>query len=183
LTSEHWLDRLASPHTRRQSLKAAVAGVALGLPLQRTATASADNPNASSPTACRRGCFYTSHRMTGKELGRCEQAITSAKVNTFVTLFFGNIPAGIANVTFLRSNDGCGDRALITKKARDWDCLQPNCPGFDPNGEFGPCEPCNAVAGCLCCPSATSFTGYDSCTNPPYCCGTAPGGFGCVPCG
>jgi len=177
--SEHWLDRLAAPQTRREGFKSALAGAALALPFT-TGTARADNPGGSTPNACRNGCYFKNQRTTNRELQRCHaDAHTAVSFATglggFVTLLL---------TAKARSTERyCVDRALLVEKATAYDCLQPDCPGFDPYGELGPCEPCAAVPGCLCCPSQVSSTGYDSCTSPPYCCGTAPGGFGCVPCG
>ena len=52
---EHWFDRLAAPQTRREILKAAVAGAALTLPFARTRPARAATPN------CFGGCDWTNH--------------------------------------------------------------------------------------------------------------------------
>lgn len=181
MSGEHWFDRLADPHTRRQGFKAALAGVALTLPFQRSRAAFADNPGGSSPDACKKGCLYTQQRKTQNYLRtKCDPGKASDIAKSGFAGIFGK---GIEFLAKSAVIDKCVDRALLLEKAGSYDCLQPNCPGFDPYGEFGPCEACAAVEGCACCPSQTSSIGYDYCTSPPYCCGTAPGGGGCVPCG
>jgi hypothetical protein len=64
----------------------------------------------------------------------------------------------------------CVDNATLNMKQNQAQCLQPNCPGFDPTGTGGPCETCAAS----CCPYAASDTGYYCCTlvqgQPPCWC-------------
>lgn len=65
---QHWLDRLAVRYTRRQALKAAIAGTALALPFVRATRAEADGPNP-----CQKGCLYTNHNNTVNKLDTCRQ--------------------------------------------------------------------------------------------------------------
>lgn len=177
----HWFDRLTRPHTRRQAFKAALAGAAMTLPLARPAPAIAAN---AGPGACRKGCQWTNHRQADEAFSKCRNNFLYQYPHAVFLAFYKFPPAGIAEaVKLISDKQQCDDRALIAKKLRHYECLQPNCPGFDPESKLGPCEPCSAVPGCACCASATSFNGYDFCTSPPYCCGTSPTGGGCVSCG
>ena len=74
----------------------------------------------------------------------------------------------------------CIDAAILAHKETQFDCRQPDCPGFDPAGEFGPCFNCASVKGCLCCPDPESEDGYSYCPGDAgFCC--KPGG-GCISC-
>lgn len=174
---EHWLDRLAAPHTRRQTFKAALAGVALTLPGVRSTPARAANPNATDPHACRKGCLYTAHAQFARRNNTCLQIAqarqTGALVSAlFINPFFGAAGNGAAIIQF----DRCLQDALLRQKAMNFDCLQPDCPGFDPAGPRGPCEVCLGVAGAVCCPQQSSSIGYVCCP----CC--HPSGDGCSSC-
>lgn len=172
---EHWLDRLAAPHTRRQSLKAAVAGVALTLTGVRSAPARA--AGAGDPHACRKGCLYTAHKQFAQRDEACWRASRHAVDRSVVTgLFISPLFQAAEVGTSLIEVVHCHNQALLRQKAMAFDCLQPNCPGFDPAGPQGPCEPCLAVAGAVCCPQQSSSIGYVCCS----CC--AQNGEGCGSC-
>src|SRR5205085_465475 len=53
----------------------------------------------------------------------------------------------------------CAEQANLRTKAQNWDCLQPNCPGFDPKAKGGPCDTCQDV----CCPDSQVANGYSCC--------------------
>jgi hypothetical protein len=153
--ADHWLDRLATRHTRRTALKTALAG-ALTLPLLRPFTAKADDPHA-----CQQGCAWTSHQVYDMETSPCfvrangkfDAAIVLAPLTfglTFTSIF--TAPAK----TFMH----CVDTAALNMKQHQAQCLQPNCPGFNPQGTGGPCETCAAT----CCPYAAVEEGYYCCT-------------------
>jgi hypothetical protein len=180
---EHWFDRLAAPHTRRQGLKAAFAGAALTLPLGRAASALADNPQSNGdPHACQKGCFYAAHTNYAAAGDRCYR-----QGNPFpgvAALLYGQLfaGAGLVGGKFIAAV-ACQERNRLVQKAAQYDCVQPNCPGFDPAAENGPCFNCLSHQNTVCCPDPTSFFGYSCCSTnepQPYCC--RPGG-GCRICG
>jgi hypothetical protein len=170
--ADHWLDRLAARHTRRNVLKTALAG-ALTLPLLRSFRAKAD-----SPTACQKGCFWTSHQVYDIETSPCFVR-ANGKFDAALVLYpltFGLTFTSIFTApakTFMR----CLDNAVLNMKQNQAQCLQPNCPGFNPNGTGGPCETCTAT----CCTFAGTDSGYYCCTivagqAPCWCTAGATGG-------
>lgn len=162
VSREHWLDRLAASQTRRQVLKAALAGAALTLPFASGARGAA----TANPNACRKGCNYTAHKKFLQQSDRCTASYLPSVGVSFFVLGFAHIStaAGVAGAI------ECFDRALVTQKARFYDCLQPDCSGFDPKAKDGPCE---GVVG-LCCPCESCTQGYVPCAQ---CCN--PNGDGC----
>jgi hypothetical protein len=183
---EHWLDRLAAPQTRAQVLRAALAGAALTLPFARpTATRAAGRKRNQDPCnakpgkdahACQNGCFYAAHQQFYSRVDGCSNlSATQFGVSAVTTLLLLN-PALLAvkiaaqNLAF----DKCREQALVKQKAMAFDCLFPNCPGFDPCGPGGPCVDCSHVENASCCPDTTSVFGYSCCAQ---CC--APNGVGC----
>jgi hypothetical protein len=158
----HWLDRLALRLTRRQALKAAAAGAAVSaFPLLRAAPALADDPHA-----CQQGCLWTSHQTV--ESGRSGCALKSSGLGLFVIGYGPLLGAGLfgggAAGTYvgLASVQNCLDGLFAQAKADNHDCLQPNCPGFDPKQENGPCEGVTDN----CCPCASVVSGYIPCIYP-----------------
>jgi hypothetical protein len=135
--------------TRRQALGAAFAGmVGLTLPAAlRTAPAAADQPRD-----CFKGCAYTSGKRYQTALNACR---TGTKVNTAIFFFISPF-AGLAGEAL---NTVCFDVAALRTKADAFDCLQPNCPGFDPRAPGGPCDGCQD----FCCTCHASDTGYICC--------------------
>jgi hypothetical protein len=181
---EHWLDRLAAPHTRRQGLRAALAGAALTLPLGRATTALADNPQSGGdPHACQKGCFYTAHATYAATINNCLSTAGAGGYGLIGAGLYGQLLVGFAQAgAKLIQASLCADRARLVQKATQYDCLQPNCPGFDPGGERGPCFNCNSLSNTVCCPDPTSVFGYTCCSTnepQPYCC--SPNG-GCKNC-
>ena len=167
----HWLDRLASRYTRRQALKAAAAGAALTtFPLLRAAPALADDAHA-----CQQGCLWTSHQTAAAGHVRCNLTGSLAYL-----LVIGYGPGlGLGYLAFPASGYAgiavglsCSDSVNLQQKADNHDCLQPDCPGFDPKGAHGPCEGVTAN----CCPCGTVLQGYQpcvyDCNDPTHdCCG------------
>ena len=182
---EHWVDRLATASvTRRDGLRGALAALlALTLPLPRVPLAYAENPNSNGdPHACQKGCTFSSHLEYSAKTSSCESRYDAQVSLNVLTMGAGYIgfAAGVgANFIALSI---CNDRALLRHKAEQFDCLKPNCPGYDPTkGEWGPCTNCSTTPGYQCCPDSTSATGYTCCDgNVGYCCGTSGG---CVSCG
>lgn len=161
----HWLDRLAVSQTRRQLVRSALAGAALTLPFARSAAAS----GVADPHACRKGCFYTAQQQYLRASGICDQS-------SGVPILLGNVlyPAFVAPTTALLSlpllqQYLCKEAVALAQKARQYDCLQPDCPGFDPKGPDGPCELCVSSGG-TCCPDQKQHTGYACCTAAPAGC-------------
>ncbi len=173
---DRWLDELALRTTRTGFLRAAVAAVGgLALPLGRASLASAA-PN--DPTACRKGCFWTAHRKTRRTLDACDAAgvnlnVTGLGVAAWVNPLYG---LAIQGTSFIRWAS-CKERALLVQKAAQWDCMQPNCPGFDPAAAGGPCDGCTGAGG-ICCPDSAVVSGYSCCTGQGGCCD--PSGDGCA---
>jgi hypothetical protein len=160
---QHWFDRLAVRTTRRGALKvAALAGAGLALPLSRAETA-----KAADPHACQQGCNWAAHQRYSSNTNRCDVAtgLTSGGASGLFGftpgLSFLIIPAAIRAA--LAAGDRCYDTALVSEKAAMFDCLQPNCPGFDPKAAGGPCETCTSDVG-SCCPDPLVVQGYSCCT-------------------
>jgi hypothetical protein len=170
---DHWFDALAVRSTRRQGLKAALVGAAaLTLPLGRLQPARAANPNGQGDVhACQKGCLYISHKTGLNKLNSCYEKTkrayySSMAVELMFSPYFGLVGAATAGIAF----ELCADGALLAQKARDDDCRQPDCPGFDPKAESGPCGNCATTANCLCCPDSTSPSGYTECNAVAYTC-------------
>lgn len=181
-TGEHWLDRLAAPHTRRQGIKAALAAFALTLPVGRPRLAWAGNPNGLGDAhACQKGCFYASHRSSLATINSCYKHSRGfyrggMAAALLISPYLGLVQASTAMIAF----EICSDAALIAQKDRNHKCLEPNCPGFEPAADYGPCVNCASIPGCQCCPDSSSSTGYTYCSSlSGRCC--APGG-GCRNC-
>ncbi len=152
---EHWLDRLAVRLNRRQALKAAAAS-ALALPLLGASAAEADDP-----TACRKGCMVTSHAVFDNETAPCFVR-ANGKMDAAIILApltFGLTISSIISAP-IESFMNCVDTATLNMKNHQAQCLEPNCPGFNPTGHLGPCETCKGN----CCPDQNTETGYYCCT-------------------
>jgi hypothetical protein len=170
---DHWFDVLAVRSTRRQGLKAALAGAAaLTLPFGRLDLARAANPNGGSDVhACQKGCIYVSHNTCAATLDRCvtnskRAYYSSMAVELMWSPYFGVVGAATARIAL----EICADTALLAQKASNQDCRQPECPGFDPTVGTGPCANCSTTANCLCCPDSTSPSGYTECNAVAYTC-------------
>ena len=147
----HWL---STPRTRRQVLRAALAGAALTVPLGgRVAPA-----RAAGPHDCQKGCLWTAGRRFSAQYDHCGARLISSNVIFYYLPIVGAAESLAAGL--------CLDRAALKHKASAWDCLQPNCPGFDPSGPDGPCYDCTQSGG-VCCPDPKQHTGYGCCTAPP----------------
>lgn len=171
----HWLDRLALRATRGGFLKGALTAAALTLPfaggasargaVSRSAGCAAPTRN---PNACRTGCFYASHKQYEARWDTCEKQFYS-QLPAYLTGFFtfGWLGAAAVGAPAIANFHNCADLALVRAKAMQYDCLQPNCPGFDPCGPGGPCEVC--IGGAKCCPAPDdNLLGYVccACCNP-----------------
>jgi hypothetical protein len=163
---EHWFDRLAVRQTRRQVLRAALAGAALTLPFARTAPAQAD-PD------CSVGCSYSAGLAYDRESNACNKGGVGI-VTTFVVaaLIYLGKPLTAAELNARSPYTACMDRALMGLKAKEFDCSSPGCPGFDPKGPDGPCA--HLPPGAHCCPDISVANGYSMCAQ---CC--SPTGKGC----
>lgn len=158
--SEHWLDRLAAPHTRRQGFKAALAAAALTLPLARAAPAHADDPHA-----CQDGCLWTNGKNFSDNYNACKNG---SSFLSWYALTFGPGallgPARPLSGPDNRFTAKCLDVAAIVGRSGAWQCIQDNCPGFEPSAHNGPCEYCAAAGGTCCVYPGNSDTGYFCCT-------------------
>jgi hypothetical protein len=162
-SSEHWFDRLATRHTRRQAFKAALAGTALSLPLLRVDTADADTVHA-----CQKGCLYTNQLNTFHTMyTTCALSGVGIDLAYSAILTFGfglfAIPAGYQKG--LEVGETCQHQALLQQKANAFDCSQPNCPGFNPKGTNGGCANCMPTDAC--CSDQSVNQGFQCCE----CCG------------
>jgi hypothetical protein len=176
-SSENWFDRLATPHTRRQGLKAAAVGIAgASLPFAR----SVPKAQAADPADCRAGCVYTA----GKDYERTVVQ-SSAKYGLTETLsisgFYGLGLSQVYGLLNRYQERTTADRARARYQADFKSCYQPFCPGFDPYEEGGPCSGCDPPLFCNPCSSVQP--GYICCVYPPRdchgdCCGPGPPG-GC----
>lgn len=176
MSESHWFDRLAVAATRRDAFKIGLAGAVLAVPFLRPGRASAAEDGGS----CQKGCLYSSHREFRADRMKCTtQPLGSALAEA---MLFGTGIIGAAKVTALVAAElRCVDYALLTQKRRNGDCADPGCPGFDPEGEWGPCRNCATINGCQCCPDSSAPSGYTYCSRlSDYCCN--PNG-GCKPCG
>ena len=171
-----WLDELAVRATRGGFLRSlALAAGGLAFPLARAQTGAA----AADPAACRKGCFYAAHQRFLRTDAACDANLTQLGIgtSTFV-LLWGNpfYTLAVEGGAMIRSVS-CTERARLTQKAAQWDCMQPDCPGFDPAQAGGPCEGCQAAGG-HCCPDQQVVPGYSCCTGSGGCCD--PSGDGCA---
>ena len=182
---EHWLDLLAARQTRRDVLRAALAGTALTLPLARPTAIHAANRRrgiasspcklgpSNDPKACQKGCFATSNLRAGRAFARCaNQGGLTILSGTLLLGPMGVFPTLATWGVGLIGETACQEAALLHQKATQFDCLKPNCPGFDPCGSDGPCE--GLPPDVFCCPDQTSWNGYIPCAQ---CC--SPTGSGC----
>jgi hypothetical protein len=156
--SGHWFDRLAIRVTRRQALRATVAGAVVTLPLARPRPARADDASA-----CRKGCVWTSHQNYDSDYLRCgvRGELVTALIYGYgpaVGLGFFSIP--LSTYKGMRADLRCSDAALLRQKASQARCLEPFCPGFSPYAKGGPCDGVQDN----CCPCATSPNGYIPCS-------------------
>lgn len=173
---ESWFDRLAAPHTRRQSLKAATLGaaatVAASLPFAGSPPKARAAPN---PSDCRKGCVFVAN-----------QVYTSAsRANTgayFVETALFGVGGGVLGPIFGLLSDrvyrSAADHNWQTHREDLQSCFQPFCPGFDPHKEGGPCDGCSPPLSCNPCPQLEN--GYICCVYPEGdchgdCCTPGPG--------
>jgi hypothetical protein len=170
-----WLDELAVRATRGGFLRSlALAAGGLAFPLGRPQTGVA----AADPAACRKGCFYAAHQKFLRTDAACEANLTQLGIGTATfVLLWGNpfYTLAVEGGAMIRSVS-CTERARLTQKAAQWDCMQPDCPGFDPLRADGPCANCRD--GCKCCPDQAVQGGYSPCTAGGGCCN--PSGDGCA---
>jgi hypothetical protein len=183
---EHWLDRLAEQQpTRRQLLKAAIAGAALILPLGRGLNALAATTHADcnvalgpGPNDCFRGCNSTAVAAYASANGKCHTAASISPGEVVGVLLAGTY--GVAGIVLggtsvarhgLAVVQACADTAWLDyKKTVDDSCAKPFCPGWSPC-ELDYCKSCERVGG-VCCPDPGTKTGYYCCPAPPAGCCT-----------
>jgi hypothetical protein len=173
---EHWLDRLAVLQTRRQVLRAALAGAALTIiPFTGTRPARASRRGVRAATVdCAKGCEYANHLRTEDALNGCSKGADHGILASTALVLFVNPFQAIANTALSAAQFSlCQNQALLRQKAANWDCLKPGCPGFDPHDkQYGPCASCDRIKA-MCCPESAIPSGYQCC----ICCD--PKGNGC----
>ncbi len=161
--TEHWFDRWAAPQTRRGVLRSAlVAAATLTVPFVR-----AGGARAAGPHDCQKGCLWTAEQTAQAAWDACTvQAQKSVKVGALLTIWgAGLLYVDLTAFTAYVGAAACHDQTVIAHKADNWNCVQPDCPGFDPSAPGGPCEPC-AASGGNCCPCQATATGYICCSYP-----------------
>ncbi len=170
--STHWFDRLASRHTRREALKAALVGTAaLGLPALQAPPAAADDPKA-----CRTGCAWFAHQSYNSAINSCRVPSVTAVAGGFARFLFLSTFSPVYGIYRagryeFRQQDACWEQAAMQQKADYFDCLKPNCNNFDPTQKGGPCDTCTAT----CCVDPTVISGYSCCALGCACGGTDAG--------
>lgn len=161
----NWFDRLAVRSTRREAFKAAaLSGAALALPL-----ALADTARAADPHACQQGCNWTAHQRYLARLEDCHLGAAGLGFSTWLGVG-GIFSFNLGLLIEKGAESDCADRTLITQKAAQFDCMKPDCPGFDPKAAGGPCETCTSAVG-SCCPDPMVVGGYSCCTLGCACSG------------
>jgi hypothetical protein len=178
MTTDSWFDRLALRQSRGHFLKTALAsGAVLTLPQARAARASVSND-----FDCWRGCFYTAHVRQQTDLDNCltkyQQCASAVGKRVFWIPILGGAAVPLVQkgceAVYQNKIAKCYDLALLKEKAMERDCLEPNCPGFDPEAPDGPCAFVKKTGG-HCCPDPKSVTGYSGCSE---CCSAT--GDGCA---
>jgi hypothetical protein len=165
--SDHWLDRLSVRLTRRQAMKAGLAGAMIGgLPLAHPPAAGATTGSASLP--CFKGCVWTAGNDFQNSFRGCAANFVVGHTSYLIGPAYGLFASASAFA--------CKDLAIMRQKASFYDCVQPDCGGFNPKARGGPCDDCHNN----CCPCGASDNGYICCVfdcNDPSnsCC---PGGAG-----
>jgi hypothetical protein len=143
--------------TRRQALKAALAGVSLTLPIGIGLGRSAPAAAAPGPGACRKGCLFAADGTFNASATGCV-ATGAVSALTMPLTGFRVFVAGITRQLELVS---CLDRAVLNHKVKTFDCNQPNCPNFDPYRDNSACKGCPPGK---CCTAPGSVAGYTCCS-------------------
>ena len=150
--TNHWFDQITARYTRRQTLKVAV-GIALGWPLLQ------GRAGAGTITTgpCFTGCVWTARGQRAKAVNTCENSMISAGWLAGYS-FVGLLGLGAVS-SIIQAGDHCIDSAILQEKADFYDCISPNCNGFDPKQSGGPCDGCSNN----CCTCSASTNGYICC--------------------
>ena len=152
-----WVDRLAVETTRRQGLKALFGAVVLALPFGRSEHAHASHTTSED---CEKGCLWTADGTYRRQKNRCHEQWGSTNTLGLIQGLYNPALGAVTLGAGLVSGTACHERARLVKKATSYDCLQPGCPGFDPDAPGGPCEPCTQTPRCKCCTDPASPIGY-----------------------
>jgi hypothetical protein len=167
--TESWFDRLAAtPHTRRQGMKAAVIGAAAavgaGLPFARSVpTASADAND------CRKGCVYSANQSYANRAREVTFGFASFTVSAEAVLAGPLGPAvALYGLFASRSQTRILDEGIAAHRKDVVSCFQPGCSGYDPYSEGGPCAGCEQPM--FCNPCAVLEQGYICCVYAPKDC-------------
>lgn len=171
--SSHWFDRLMTPRTRRQALTELLGAAAVvTLPTALLARSPARSEPEDGSNLCQRGClYYYGSTNYDNEYDSCVNH-DSAKAGVQFALRLYTLAGASALAALLTTPHAvaidaltnttaasCRDQALLNAKAKSFDCLQPNCSGFNPKGEGGPCATCKAS----CCADPGVVNGYSCC--------------------
>ena len=151
---EHWFDRLTARVSRRQALKAGLAGMAaLTVPSLTTSSARAEN-FVIAVDPCFVGCKAFTHQTFRTAKSDCfntyNGALNTALVSYYVAtagLFGGAASYYVQTAQYHH----CLDAAMMHQKVSQFDCSQKGCSNFDPKQPNGPCDTC--TANCCVCPS------------------------------
>jgi hypothetical protein len=156
MSTEHWFDRLTVRLTRRQALKAAagVTGTALAWPLLRNSVPA--GAGTITVDDCFKGCTWTAY----SDSQAAAQSCANKAIGTYLGMLATSPLLAIGALPLLKTLEtNCLDSAVLQQKADYYDCMRPNCNGFDPKEPGGPCDGCKDN----CCTCAASANGYICC--------------------
>lgn len=165
MSGETWFDRLSAPSTRRQTLKAAAAGVAGAAAAALPFAGPVARARAAGPKDCKKGCLYRANRIYSSRVTECAVSYSLEGIIE-APIFFGATPLllPIANLVYQHRTRRCIDNARVEWLPEFQPCYYDYCPGFDP--KRGPYAPCECTEGYYCNPCEAVETGYICCVYP-----------------
>lgn len=164
--SDHWFDRFTAPHTRREGLRAALAGAAATLPFATSSASAVPAKAAATSRAiqadCFQGCTYVSRQNYANTTAGCFADGYFGGGGAAALAFLVSPPlVTISNIVYQGRTRRCLDNARFNYRFDVSDCRKPNCNNFNPYEPGGPCDGC--PAGYYCNPCPIVETGYICC--------------------
>jgi hypothetical protein len=116
---------------------------------------------AASETACRKGCLWSAGKDYRSRAAGCEAIRAEAEYTMLAIGIFPWLAVSLSSAFFAAGlrYASCVDHNVLQAKAAGYDCLQPNCAGFNPRKAGGPCDGCQVK----CCTCQASDNGYICC--------------------